>query len=766
MKLLQIQDVINIISNDKPQLQANKEFKIKCMLHKEKTASFSYNTSKNTFICFGCNKQGNTEQLIKEYYKLNDIKEVYNKAIELGIYNNDNYKPNQILDNHKDIKTEYQDITTFLANCSPLKEPTEYLINRCITSIKNNLLYITNKDFTLNGISYTSNSIIIPIYSDARQLEVVGLQIIDTNNNKQFLKGCKASGCITLRVNNLDDNIYMVEGLIDGLSLNAVGKNALVVFSLSNMKKIALNNYDDLKNRCYVFCDLVKNEAGQELEIAKEVALILNTNYYQSHRDDCKDCNDLLKISDKELLKAFTPAVEYITNSIRYMLKHKVLNVYKMVSENTKHNILYNFKNSKHNSTDYTNAVKIIAKHLQEQGIIRYVNKDNINIVSSVLDNHLQLANNITYNPSKEYLEVIREGNNKLLNIYKPDGISSLELPNKQGNWDTLRALLMNICNNDLESFNWLIQFLAFKQQKPTSRNKNILVFTGCQGSGKSLFAILLNTLYGSNVNKDLSTQDLERQFTTTYCNKLYCVIEEATQSSKAVLSNLKSLSGKDTLKLEAKGQNPIANYPNYATFILLSNAIGSDIVNIDSDDSRYSFFNSTSILDSNIASKLYNDKELFLKEVKAFFIYLNNFVIDVEYIQPLDNNLKQEVKEHSKSNIAIFLDKISNPTTLKEYLDIYNNKVSDILPIDIDTSRNRRFIDIRESELWIDNNTLWDLVKYNCDIKENINVRTNRFTSQARECKAFDYKTHFIKTIMVNNLKASIRYSTLKIGV
>jgi hypothetical protein len=117
------------------------------------------------------------------------------------------------------------------------------------------------------------------------------------------------------------------------------------------------------------------------------------------------------------------------------------------------------------------------------------------------------------------------------------------------------------ICNSNVEMYNYLSDWVAFKVQNPGKKTTTAPIIIGDQGCGKSdFFSIPLSKLFGKyaldNVTK---IEDITGKFNTIIENKVFVVCNEmqSSENSKFLLGDtLKSIITEYTINYESKFMN------------------------------------------------------------------------------------------------------------------------------------------------------------------------------------------------------------------
>jgi hypothetical protein len=712
-KNIQILDFLNRVEPNRKQKRIDsRQVAINCIFHNEKSPSLQIDKVKNVFHCKGCEAQGNNLEFIKKYYNC-DTKEVFKRLEKLGLWDNsfnkEEYKIAKATESVelKIVNCENETIKTLLSkdNCKILKEPTKYLLDRGINKLRNNKVCYLIKNIMINDIVYKKDSLLIPIYKDYEENEIIGLQAIDYNNNKMFVKGSNYKGGLNLMIANKNNPIiYLVEGVADALAINQVGYNALVYFAKGNLLNVIIGNHKELYEKSIIFSDLNLKNSKEEFKIAQQGSSLLNTVQIFSNNIECKDANDLLLLSEKELIAVLNTRQEDKKTQEKYKeLQNKFLfkEVSNLFTENGDYGFYYlrgirkfilKYKQNDFIKHDFFDNEKeagdSLGSILIENKVIFDMGREQRKIIYEVLIEKRKDIDKLTYSPVNNYLEVIIDVDKDLINEYKPSGLEATDKyrkENKSPEFSNIKNVLMNLVNEDEEGYNWLIKKLAWELKFKGIKHRNILILAGVQGSGKTTYGKILREIYGENCKNSLSLMDLDSNFNFTLFNSLQNIVEEASDDTifknKKIENKLKQLSGSNIGIKNSKFFNAI-EYPQLANYTILSNA--KDIINLDNTDTRYSFFWSEKQLSKEITLKLFANKEaLFKKEVADFYNHLlaiGQGLKEYDIPQPYINELKNELIEENKNEVATYIDDdISGGEWKRELYDLahdnkYNN--------------------------------------------------------------------------------------------
>jgi len=712
-----------------------------CPFHNDTKPSFSINTQKNMYNCFACNKGGNAVDIAKEYYKVEGIA-LIQKLEEEGYKEATIYSPTSL----KEKTTQYatKTLEKIFNHCIPLTEPNEYLKSRGIETIPLNSVYRASSVATIEGLHLTLEDSIIPIYEDITLKTIISLQVISKDNEKRFLKDHSVKGgCMVFKVEEKSVYFYMVEGAIDGLSINQVKKNSVITFSLNNMYDVALKNHKALHEKCSVFSDRGKIEGAKqeprEVKQAKLISSLLNTIVCtpEGKAYHCKDANDVLVKCGKDILLKCIKGEENELTEALHLLKdfitNKKLSITMLTSEAKDPVFYYEEVGLEVESWAVGTLETKLATFFESYTHLRVKGKKLTKplIEAAITAGVIPTASKTTYDPEKGYLELVKDNKELCLNMYQESELMTackkeVALKGKscvdKNAFPNIMRLLKNLTLDDKESCKWLINFLAGKVQYPKERNKMIIVFQGTEGTGKNVFKTMLNYIFfDKNVNTHLNNNDLSSRFTDTLSRKLFCCIEEADKLDSKQHNQIKSYSGSSTMPHEAKFCKSYS-VPNYATFLMFTNK--QLVANVDASNTRFSFLKN---FNRKLSSYLYSeglvnsvedtsgtfkvmDKAL-KEELPSFIKYLLTYEVDKNlYDTPHKNKAFKEQVEASKPLELVLIEELA--TNSSNIIQLFNGRNNNLLPYkpreDVDQVFNTTssfYIEYSEDSIRIDVN-------------------------------------------------------------
>ena len=148
------------------------------------------------------------------------------------------------------------------------------------------------------------------------------------------------------------------------------------------------------------------------------------------------------------------------------------------------------------------------------------------------------------------------------------------------------------LLNNDQDSIDHLLNFVAHLVQRPAERvNHAILITSEAKGIGKSTLGTIIQKLVGIRNGGMAQSKDLKSQFDGWLMGKLVVQVDEVYEYGNWDLSNkIKPLITEPTISVNVK-YGPQLNIKNFARFIMFSNHTAP--IDLEEGDRRYFVFNS-----------------------------------------------------------------------------------------------------------------------------------------------------------------------------
>jgi len=168
---------------------------------------------------------------------------------------------------------------------------------------------------------------------------------------------------------------------------------------------------------------------------------------------------------------------------------------------------------------------------------------------------------------------------------YKP--IDSVKLPLIQPFLDHVQKI---ICNNNLEVFEFILNWIAFIIQNPGEKCETALLLISDQGCGKNVFFtdIICKLVEGYAISNETKIDNIIGRFNTSLENNVLVVCNELQSVENVRYLNsdaLKSLITEKTIRYDSKYVN-VRDGENVSNFIFVSNNIIP--LRIETGDRRY----------------------------------------------------------------------------------------------------------------------------------------------------------------------------------
>lgn len=288
-------------------------------------------------------------------------------------------------------------------------------------------------------------------------------------------------------------------------------------------------------------------------------------------------------------------------------------------------------------------------------------------------ENRIKLIYNINYSPVDE--KFIYLDNKKFFNIYKKTNLMSLPEKNiDEYDFRHIKDLIMNLCENKKEYYDWFISWLAYQIQNPTSKLPTAVIFQGEQGTGKGVLKThILDPIFGQNC-QEINQTHLESSFNEYLLGKQIIVANEVMHNeNRQTLPNiLKNLVTDEYITIQRKFRKDLV-IRNYTHWIFCTNS--DNPIKIEEGDRRYSVFKSKKLKvgGSNamkFVNSLIDNKD---HELPHFLTYLKNIEVDYYSIaSPLLTDAKEDIIELNKDSVERFVEFLkTHDNYVKAYLDL-----------------------------------------------------------------------------------------------
>ena len=320
---------------------------------------------------------------------------------------------------------------------------------------------------------------------------------------------------------------------------------------------------------------------------------------------------------------------------------------------------------------------------------------------------------------------------------------------------------LTHTCNNNPETFEYLLNWIAHMIQKPAERaGVNVLLYGG-QGTGKGTIATFIKRLVGvQQFAMYANLGDFVNKFNADQMGKLFIFLDDLSDSTKGgqeAHNIIKSRTTERTIRIEPKGARAF-EINNYARYMSASNFQNS--LRIEADDRRFLALHvsNENKNDSKYYKPLYgeiNDNDA----MGCAFLYFSTR--DITTFNPAivpNTELKQQQKEHGTPIIEfmrhLFLNDIKNAD-----IHLYN-KIKLISPAIM---------------LPINTDVLYDTIKISgCDLYESYQAyqvmtgekaKPRKYFYADLELLGFENKPKRVSWFDTDKLRVNVRGYTLNIS-
>jgi len=291
-------------------------------------------------------------------------------------------------------------------------------------------------------------------------------------------------------------------------------------------------------------------------------------------------------------------------------------------------------------------------------------------------ENRMRLIYNINYSPSDE--KFIFDENKKFFNIYKKTHLLSLPITEiEEYDYRNIKKLIMNLCGQEKEYYNWFIQWLAWQVQYPTSKLPTAVIFQGEQGTGKGVLKThVLDMIFGNNC-QEINQTHLESSFNEYLLGKQIIVANEVMHNeNRQTLPNvLKNLVTDELITIRRKFRKELV-IRNYTHWIFCTNS--DNPIKIEEGDRRYSVFKSKKLEGGGVKARkfvkaLIENKE---HELPHFLTYLKNLELDEFLISmPIETQAKKDIIELNSDSCQRFLEYLKGFSKYRDaYYSIFDN--------------------------------------------------------------------------------------------
>ena len=270
------------------------------------------------------------------------------------------------------------------------------------------------------------------------------------------------------------------------------------------------------------------------------------------------------------------------------------------------------------------------------------------------LINEIQIIDNIDYKPVDKL--IIEKHGCQYFNIYRKSKLLLKDIESKP--YPLIKKILMNLTNNDEQSYIYFIKWLAFQVQNPLNKLATSIVFKGEQGSGKTLLCnYILKPIFEENFI-EIGQLDLNKDYNDYILGKQLVIANEVFFADKKHSNEkLKNYVSDDFVNINRKYKDSLF-VKNYSHWIFTSN--NQMPLKIERGDRRFSVFSSKKLEEGvkiflEFKSSVKDELEGFLYDLKTMEVQLN----EVNY--PFDNQTRKEVIDAGLNSVESFIESIND---------------------------------------------------------------------------------------------------------
>ena len=130
--------------------------------------------------------------------------------------------------------------------------------------------------------------------------------------------------------------------------------------------------------------------------------------------------------------------------------------------------------------------------------------------------------------------------------------------PSQKGSCEKLLdVLLEDVCADNLDAYEWVLDYMADMVQRPEVKNAKILVINGEPGTFKTTVTDVMRKIMGEKYAVTISNNMLTNHFNSQLFGKVLVIADEAIWAGKRdQWGTLKALTGNNTLPITLKGKD------------------------------------------------------------------------------------------------------------------------------------------------------------------------------------------------------------------
>jgi hypothetical protein len=307
----------------------------------------------------------------------------------------------------------------------------------------------------------------------------------------------------------------------------------------------------------------------------------------------------------------------------------------------------------------------------------------------------IEVVDGTAYLPNED--EIIREGNTKYLNTFRPNwlaplSMSELEIPCEAIIEEARQHILDVLCNGNKKTFRYLEDTLSFDFQHPERNRTFAWVFSSKQGTGKTWFFKLLTMIHGSLNVAWVHTDNLVDKY-RSYMKSCYVIvcneIDISGHGKSTKLDKLKELITEEVHPIEQKYVDTINHKGHYRLWASSNKPIP---LNSSNDDRRITFV----LCKKTREQLLSKDPDYFTKLwanlddwnwIRRFYHYYKNRKISDDF------NPNEPLKTQSRDELIA----MSRPQAFKDLDDRFEKRLG-VFDRDVVNSRDI-LLDLRHED-------------------------------------------------------------------
>jgi hypothetical protein len=549
-------------------------------------------------------------------------------------------------------------------------EPSEFVINYIPENCKLLIKYISDEcQLVLKKIDNNDDTI----------------TNIDDNNIENLLKCLLPARC-----DNYDDWIKI--GFIIN---NEMGINGLNIFDKWSQLS---SKYDSEKVKTF-YNNIKPKENGLKIGTLKKMAKNDNPKLYKKLTTKI--------IINEELEEQSKDSYNLIKNKFEET-NFKIINPIMFITIDKNNKII--IRNKKDFKDVYEN---LLYEKLVDNELV------NVSFINDWLkDPKMRTYNNFDFLPNNTNVS------EDVYNTFDKYEAEKTELINNDIENSLIIKHIKNLCNNNDDVFNYVINFLSRKIKQPSKLTNTALIFKSNEGVGKDLFFNwfgnkILGNEYFLNTEK---AELLFGKFTSSLENKILIIVNETSgKDTFNINENIKNGITTEFNIIEHKGLKPYKN-TNHIGYIFLTN--NDNPLKVGVDDRRFCG------IECN--NKICNNKDYFtaLKKEMDSKKYDRAFY---EYLLTIDSNEYDFTNNRPKTEFYSDLQELNKPALI--------NFIENVIMDSMKKNKNNKIIEISSSLLYTQYNEYITnfnfknsitITKFILDVKK-INGVTQKRTATSR---------------------------------